>query len=521
MAGGRKDVLDIREIVRCLKLGRSVREIARDLGIHRKTIREYRKLARSSGWLDQPELPSLAQVQEVLDRQMPPQAPGPASSVEAHRDKVLRLHGQGVEARAIFQILRDEDAFGGSYHSVYRFIRRAAAVAPEAFVRIETPAGEEAQVDFGYAGLFADPSSGQTRRAWVFVMVLSHSRHQYAELVFDQRVETWIACHAHAWEFFGGVARRVVVDNLKAAVTRACFQDPEIQRAYRACAEHYGFAIAPCRVRTPEHKGKVEQGGVHYVVRNALSGRSFRDLHEGNEYLQHWCLQVAGRRDHGTLHVQPLKLFEEVEKAQLLPLPEARYEAAVFKQAKLHPDCHIIFDRAYYSAPHRLIGETLWIRATRDRVEIYHEHERVATHPRALEPGKRVSNFVHYPPEKVAGMLVTPVRLREEAAQIGEATAQLVTEMLADKPVDRLRGAQGVLRLAKRYGAPRLEAACRRALVFGTVSYRTVDSILRQGLDRSPLPPDMSETGPVPKRAAFARPVFDIAAQLRRKKSWS
>lgn len=520
MAGGRKDVLDIREIVRCLKLGRSIREISRDLEIHRKTVREYRKLARSVGWLDQAELPTLAEIQAVLEKQLPEPMPGPPSAVEAHRDKVLRLHGQGVETRAIFQILRDEDAFGGSYHSVYRFIRRAAPSARKAFVRMETAAGEEAQVDFGYAGLFVDPSSGQTRRAWVFVMVLSHSRHQYAELVFDQRVETWIACHVHAWEFFGGVARRVVVDNLKAAVARACFQDPEIQRAYRAAAEHYGFAIAPCRVRTPEHKGKVEQGGVHYVTRNALAGRTFRDIHEGNEYLLHWCLAVAGRRDHGTLHVQPLKLFEGAEKPALLPLPVERYEPAVFKQAKLHPDCHVIFDKAYYSAPHRLIGQTLWLRATKDRVEIYHEHERVATHPRAKDPGKRVSNFVHYPPEKLAGMLVTPVRLREEAAAIGEATAQLITEMLADKPVDRLRGAQGVLRLAKRYGARRLESACRRALVFGTASYRTVESILRQGLDSAPLPSDVSESGPVPKRAAFARPVFDIAAQLRRK-SWS
>jgi len=518
MACGRKDVLDIREIVRCLKLGRSIREIARDLDVHRKTVREYRNLARSAGWLGQPELPSLADIQAALQARSPEPVAGPASTVEPHRAKVLRLHEQGVETRALFQILRDEDRFEGSYSSVYRFIRREAPVPPKAFVRIEVPPGDEAQVDFGYAGTFLDPSTGQVRRAWAFVLVLSHSRHVYAELVFDQSVETWIACHVHAWEFFNGVVRRVVVDNLKAAITRACFQDPEVQRAYRTLAEHYGFAIAPCRVATPEHKGKVESG-VHYVKRNALAGRVFRDVHEANEYLRHWSLHVAGIRDHGTIHEAPLVRFEQVEKPTLLPLPAERYEPAVFKQAKLHPDCHVVFEKAYYSAPHRLIGQILWLKATRDRVELYFEHERVAAHPRTRDAGKRVSNFLHYPPEKVAGMMVTPVRLREEAQVLGEAVAQLVTEMLADKPVDRLRGAQGVLHLAKRYGAPRLDAACRRALVFGQASYRTVDSILRQGLDRSPLPPDMSETGPVPKRAAFARPVFDIAAQLWRK-SW-
>lgn len=518
MASGRKDVLDIREIVRLIKAGRPVREIARDLGVHRKTIRQYRKLARGEGWLDQAELPTLAQLHAVLEAKLPEPKPGPVSRVDGHREKVLRLHAQGVEAKAIFQILRDEDQFQGSYSGVLRFLRKAAPPAPKAFVRIEVPPGEEAQVDFGYAGMFLDPSTGQLRRGWAFVIVLSHSRHLYAEIVFDQRVETWIACHVHAWEFFGGVARRVVVDNLKAAITRACFQDPDVQRSYREAAEHYGFAIAPCRVATPEHKGKVESG-VHYVKRNALSGRSFRDVHEANEYLRHWAFHVAGTRDHGTTHVAPMLRFEAAEKAALLPLPAVRFEPAVFKQAKLHPDCHIVFEKAYYSAPHRLIGEILWLKATRDRVELYHEHERVASHSRAKEAGQRVSNFLHYPPEKVAGMMVTPVRLREEAHALGEAVGQLVTEMLADKPVDRLRGAQGVLHLAKRYGQARLEAACRRALVFGQASYRTVESILRQNLERAPLPPEVSENGPVPKRAAFARPVHETAAHLWRK-SW-
>jgi transposase len=518
MACGRKDVLDIREIVRCLKLGRSIREIARDLVVHRKTIREYQKLAREAGWLDKAELPSLADIQAALEARLPEPVSGPVSSVEPHRAKVLRLHEQGVETRAILQILRDEDQFQGSYSGVYRFIRREAPPPPKAFVRIEVPAGDEAQVDFGYAGSFLDPATGQIRRAWAFVMVLSHSRHIYAELVFDQSIETWIACHVHAWEFFNGVVRRVVVDNLKAAITRACFQDPEVQRSYRTCAEHYGFAIAPCRVATPEHKGKVENG-VHYVKRNALSGRVFRDVHEANEYLRHWSLHIAGTRDHGTTHVAPLARFEQAEKPALLPLPPERYEPAVFKQAKLHPDCHVVFEKAYYSAPHRLIGQVLWLKATRDRVELYFEHERVAAHPRAKEAGKRISNFLHYPPEKVAGMMVTPVRLREDAQALGEAVGQLVTEMLADKPVDRLRGAQGILNLAKRYGAARLDAACRRALVFGQASYRTVDSILRQGLERTPLPPEVSEQGPVPKKAAFARPVHETAAYLWRK-SW-
>ena len=143
MACGRKDVLDIREIVRCLKLGRSIREIARDLVVHRKTIREYQKLAREAGWLDKPELPSLADIQAALQARLPEPVSGPVSSVEPHRAKVLRLHEQGVETRAILQILRDEDQFQGSYSGVYRFIRREAPPPPKAFVRIEVPAGDD------------------------------------------------------------------------------------------------------------------------------------------------------------------------------------------------------------------------------------------------------------------------------------------------------------------------------------------------------------------------------------------
>jgi transposase len=145
-----------------------------------------------------------------------------------------------------------------------------------------------------------DPRSSTRRKAWAFVMTLSFSRHSYVEFVFDQEVGTWLRCHRHAFEWFGGVPRRVVVDNLKAAIVKAVLYDPVVQRAYRECAEHYGFLISPCRPRTPQHKGKVEQGGVHYVSRNFLAGRAFRDLDDANERVLVWCVETAGRRLHGT-----------------------------------------------------------------------------------------------------------------------------------------------------------------------------------------------------------------------------
>jgi transposase len=298
MAGRRSPVTEIREILRRLQLGERARRIARDLGVSRNTVAHYRHWAATHGLLAGP-LPEPARLAALLAT---PPAPRPAqehSLVEPFGEQVLAWHAQGVEGQAIWQLLVEQHGFGGSYSSVKRFLRRVAPPTPRATLRLEVDPGAEAQVDFGFGGLYRDPEHDRLRRAWAFVMTLSCSRHQYAELAFDQSLATWLRLHRAAFEFFGGVPRRVVLDNLRAAIVHAALYDPEVQRSYREFAEHYGFLIAPCRPRTPEHKGKVEQGGVHYVKRNALAGRAFRDLHDGNRHLLRWCVETAGRRVHG------------------------------------------------------------------------------------------------------------------------------------------------------------------------------------------------------------------------------
>ena len=174
-------------------------------------------------------------------------------------------------------------------------------------------------------------------------MTLAWSRHQYVEFVFSQRVETWLELHRRAFEFFGGVPYRLVIDNLKAAVVRASRDAPEVQQAYRECAEHYGFLIAPCRPATPQHKGKVEQGGVHYVKRNFLAGRAVSTREQANQDVRVLCQTTAGLRRHGTTKESPLTRFETTERARLRPLPATAYDLAVWKVASLHRDCHIVF----------------------------------------------------------------------------------------------------------------------------------------------------------------------------------
>jgi len=502
-------VLDVREVVRRVQLGEGDRRIARDLGMSRKTVTKYRAWAAGQGLLGGP-LPEPAQLQGLLETSFPvSRPPRGVSSVEPYRDRVLALRRAGVEIEAIRQRLREEKGFTGSYASVHRFVRRLEPRIPDAVVRIETPAGEEAQADFGYAGRMIDPQDGLARKAWAFVMTLSFSRHQYVEFVFDQEVGTWLRCHRNAFEWFGGVPRRIVVDNLKAAIVKAVLHDQVVQRAYREMAEHYGFLISPCRPATPQHKGKVEKGGVHYVARNFLAGQDFRDVVDANEKVLVWCNEIAGLRIHGTIQEQPRIRFEQIERDTLLPLSTAPYALAVWKRAKLHPDCHVVFEKSFYSAPHRLIGQRLWVRAADTSVVIFHEHESVASHPRAGRPGQRRTHPDHLPPAKVAGMMVTPARCLTRAHEIGLDTAELVGRLLGERPLDRLRTAQAILKLAHKYSPRRLEAACHRALAYDEIAHGAVKRILERGLDLEAIavtPRSLPfETAP-----QFARPVTDF-----------
>lgn len=505
MAGRRSPVTDIRELIRRLQLGESDRRIAEDLALSRNTVARYHQLAAAHGLL----LPgaALPEPAAVAALGRPPAAGAPPaheqSLVEPFRDVVKTLLDQRVEGQAIWQLLVDQRGFTGSYSSVKRFLRRLAPPERRAVLRLEVEPGAEAQVDFGTAGRLLDPAHGRVRPAWVFVMTLAHSRHQYAEIVFDQTIATWVRLHRVAFEFFGGVPRRVVLDNLKAGIVRAVLYDPEVQRSYRDFAVHYGFLIAPCRPRTPEHKGKVEQGGVHYVKRNALAGRVFRDAPDANRHLLRWCVEIAGRRVHGTTKQIPLEVFARVERAALQPLPPTPWELTEWKQATLHPDCHVVFAAAYYSAPHRLLGEKLWVGATATKVEIFHEHTLVATHRRA-QPGQRRTLADHLPPDKLQFLMQTPTWCRDRAAAIGPACTAFIEALLGERPLDRLRSAQGVLRLAHKFGAPRLEAACARAVAVGEYRYHTIKTILATGLDHEPLPaltPPASAPAIVPRHA--------------------
>lgn len=502
-------VLDIREMVRRMRAGSGDRETARAMGVGRNTAAKYRAWAKQHGWLElSSELPDAATIQAHV-HEIRVRAEPSLSRLEPYREYIQDLRGQGVEIAVIRQRLEQERQFKCSYASLWRYIRQMEWTVEDIdlVVRVETKPGEEAQVDFGGAGRMYDPGTGQRRKAWAFIMTLSWSRHQYVRFVFDQKVETWLECHRLAFESFGGVPKRVVLDNLKAAIVKACFDDPQVQRAYRECAEHYGFLIAPCRVRKPQHKGKVENG-VHYIQRNFLAGRHFDtvecDVRTANREVQTWVRETAGRRVHGTTKQPPLERFATVEREKLAPLPEKAFEVVEWLECKLHRDCHIVFDGSFYSAPYRLAGQFLSVRATRREVSIYDcEFNRVATHTRAEVPGTKRTLEGHEPPHKLLGLLPIPEACQARAAEIGPHTAQVVSALLSERPVDRSRVAQRIIRLAEKHGDALLELACKRTVDCGDISGATVRNMLK--IVSHPAAQWVEQTPPMIGMPIFAR----------------
>jgi len=474
---------ELRNVIVRMRLGETDRQIARARLMGQHKAGSLRRLAAAQGWLSmETPLPDNEEIAQLL--KLGPQAARQTSQVEPFADAVSGWAKRGVSAVAIHAKLAQDLGFTGSYDSVKRFLRRHRDVEPATII-LDFKPGEAAQVDFGKGPDLVDRETGEPIKTWFFVMTLAFSRHQYVEFVLDQRVETWLGCHRRALEFFGGVPARMIIDNPKCAITRACYYDPEVQRSYAQYAEGYGFLISTCPVADPCKKGIVESG-VKYVKGNFLPLREFRDLTDLNRQVMDWVLETAGNRIHGTTRERPLTRFADAEKDFLKPLPAVPPEAAAWTRLKVHGNCHVAFEKCYYSASFTLVHQVVWLRATEKAVHIYHHEQLVAMHPRLRRPGQRSTIQDHLPPEAQAWLMADPQWCLEQADKIGSHCRAMLDVLFADKVLDKLRAAQGILRLKDKYGAKRLDAACSRALQHETTSYASVKQILARGLDAEP-----------------------------------
>jgi hypothetical protein len=247
------------------------------------------------------------------------------------------------------------------------------------------------------------------------------------------------------------------------------------------------------------------------VQRNFLASEQPADLAEANRLVRLWVAEVAGLRRHGTTQVAPLTRFREEEQAALLPLPEQPFLLREVRFVKLHRDCHVQLEGSYYSAPFAYVGQRLEAHLSEHTVQLYAGARLLVTHPRAKQPGQRLTRPEHYPEEKACYLTHTRDYCYQQAARIGPHCAQVVEALLAERPFDHLRSVQGILRLAQRYSEARLEAACGRALHYGAGSYRRLKTMLEAGLDQEPLPAGPLQ--PELRLYAYARPASDFFAE--------
>jgi len=388
-----------RQVLVRLRAGDSLRDVARSGLMGRDKLGVLRAVALQHGWLDaNAELADDAAIAAALSGSgAKPRASSTISSVEPHREVVRHWFDAGVQGRAIHAALKREHAFTGSYSAVVRMLQQLRGEQPpDVTVRLSFAPGEASQVDFGSGPILMHPE-GKPRRTWAFVMTLAHSRHQYVEFVWDQSSATWLGCHRRAFEWFDGVPARVIIDNAKCAIVKACSFDPLVQRAYAECAEGYGFKIEACPPRDPQKKGIVE-AGVKYVKGNFLPTRTFCDLADLNAQARTWVMHEAGMRMHGTTREQPLVLFA-LERPLLRRLPPTAPDLGSWHSVVLHRDCHVQHDRSFYCAPFTLVGKTLWLRATDSVVVLYEDYPHIYTHLRSLRPGQRMTAADHLPPD--------------------------------------------------------------------------------------------------------------------------
>jgi len=484
---------EVMEILYQWHQGAGIKGITRSLGYDRKTVRRYvhagldAGLKRGEPFPDEQEL--LGKLKTVLGRSVLIRQAPAKEMLSGYRDEIAKLLTEkDMTAKQVMRLLVERHALKVSYASVLRYVGDEFNLGkPEATVHLETAPGDEAQVDFGYVGRMRDPESGKDRKTWCFIMTLSYSRHRFVRFVFRQDSPTWIDCHIRAFEFFHGVVSWVVLDNLKSGVVKPDLYDPRIHRAYADLERHYGFAADPAGVRRPKHKGKVERT-VPVVRKHLLAGRKFKDIDDANERALTWCRAEIGNETHGTTKHKPYDVFISEEKERLKPLPDEPFDVPIWKECTVHPDHHIVFENSFYSLPTRYIGDKVWARGTSKTVRVFLNHQLIKTHSRSMEPGKWTTDQSDYPPDKLAYLMCTPASCLARAAEYGSQTQSLIKEVLKSGGHRAMRKAQAILRLGLKWGKD-LEKASQKALCYGNTEYRSIKSMLEEGILSTEAPP--------------------------------
>lgn len=483
--------LSMRKIIEALRLhvehNRTNREIAQAIGVSPTTVGQYLRRAREAG-LSYPLPDDLAD--DAIELRLFPPVVVSKDVVRNTPDWALvhqEMRKKHVTLDLLWQEYKAQHPDGYRYSWFCEHYRKWVGKLSVSMRQTHTP-GEKLFVDYtGQTLAIIDPSTGVIRQAQVFVAVLGASNYTFAEATWTQKLPDWIGSHMRCFEFLGGVTEIVVPDNLKSGVKHASYYDPELNPTYRDLAQHYGVAILPARPYKPKDKAKVE-GGVLIVERWILArlrNQRFFNLSEANRAIA-LCLTQLNQKPFKKLTGCRHSAYLAMDLPALKPLPQHPYAYAQWKTARVGIDYHIEVTGHYYSVPYRHARQSVEVRITATTVEVFHQGQRIAAHVLNPTKGRHTTLDAHMPPQHqfIAGW--SEHRLLQWAQSIGDDTYAAVQKMLNTRkhPQQSYRAVLGVLRLAKGVGNVRLNAACARALSINAANYRSIDSILKHGLDK-------------------------------------
>jgi transposase len=477
----------IKETLRMNALGLSARKIGPSLGIAKSTVNEYLKRAAAAGlrW----PLPEELNETTIKLRLFPT---GPRPEIVRPLPDWAETHvGLRKKGLTLFLLWEEYKArFPEGYHySRFCDLYREWAKKLDLSMRQEHRAGEKMFVD--YAGLTVPVyDHGAVREAQIFVAVLGASNYAYAEATWTQALPDWTASHARAFESFGGVTEIIVPDNLKSGVTRPCRYEPGLNATYADLLAHYGTVAIPARIRKARDKAKVEAGVllVERWILARLRNRTFLSLEDLNVEIR-TLLERLNNRPFQKLPGCRRSMYEALDRPALRPLPLDRYTYAEWKRVRINVDYHVAVDEHYYSVPYQMFGKELDVRITATTIEGFYKGRRVVSHVRKNEPYRFTTVAAHMPPSHQAYAEWTPERIVGWTTKAGVSTRALAERIIRSRahPQQAFRSCLGLMRLGKIYGEDRLEAACARVLQVNAISYTSVKSVLKTGLDREPL----------------------------------
>ena len=493
MPGKRLSMRKIKEVLRLrFDVGLSGRQIAHSCGMGRTTVREYLWRAKRAGvcW----PLPE-AMTEGELEALLFPAPPldGAARPLPDWQMVHDELKGRGVTLFVLWEEYKASCPEGFQYSRFCDLYRAWKGKLP-VWMRQEHKAGEKLFID--YAGMtmpVRDPKTGAVRQAQIFVAAMGVSYYTYAEATWTQTLPDFISSHVRAFAYFGGVSELLVPDNARSAVSHSCRYEPDANPTYTRLAEHYGTAILPARPLKPKDKSRVESSvnGVEQRILAKLRHQTFFSLEDLNRAIRKLLEEYNGR-PFQQIEGSRRSVFEKLEKPALKPLPRQPFEYEEWERRRVNLDYHVRLraDEHNYSVPYRLVGETIDVRLTADTIECFHKGQRVASHVRSHQKNGHTTLPQHMPEGHREHAKWTPKRIIHWVGKAGPCAAQVAERIIASRPHPQqgFQACRGIIRLGEAYGSERLEAACERALAINSASYKSVSEILKQGLDRLPLP---------------------------------